>query len=294
MATSKAATSRSTTSRPAAGPQPAYVLHRYDWSESSLVLDLYTRDEGRLPALAKGAKRPYSQLRPVLLPFQPLAVTLGRPRQDEESGESVRLLRGAEWSGGPPLIGGERLFSGFYLNELLMKLLPRQDPHPRLFDAYAEALAELAVLPPTEGAAAAAVRAFELLLLRELGLLPDLAQETLTGRALDPARAYTLRPEVGLVPASSLERAPAPEPASALVGLSGASWVRLEAALMQRHGPALRDLCAAAPPLRPLLQTLLAYHLHGAPLRTREVWRSLRQPLAVVGATSPSVAPAVS
>jgi len=114
----------------------AFVLHHYDWSESSLILVLFTREHGRLAVAAKGAKRPHSQLRAVLLPFQRIAVSLGRSAGGESA--EIQNLRAAEWAGGsaPPLAGAA-LFSGFYLNELLMKLLARHDPHPALFDAYA-------------------------------------------------------------------------------------------------------------------------------------------------------------
>src|SRR5690349_5432836 len=104
--------------------QPAYMLHRYDWSETSLILDLFTREQGRIAVAAKGAKRPYSQLRSVLLPFQRLNVTLGKTASTEDAAE-VQTLRQAEWAGGSPMLSGAALFSGFYLNELLMKLLAR-------------------------------------------------------------------------------------------------------------------------------------------------------------------------
>ena len=85
------------TSRRAAVPLDAYVLHRYDWSETSLILDLFTRARGRVTVAAKGAKRPYSQLRSVLLPFQRITATVGR--QAEEAQAEVLTLRGAEWAG---------------------------------------------------------------------------------------------------------------------------------------------------------------------------------------------------
>ena len=81
----------------------AYVLHSHDWSESSLILELFTRDHGRVVAVAKGAKRPYSQLRPVLMPFQRLVVTFGVKRSEDAE---VWLLRQAEWAGGPAWPGG--------------------------------------------------------------------------------------------------------------------------------------------------------------------------------------------
>ena len=133
----------------------AYVLHRYDWSESSLIVDLFTRELGRVAVAAKGAKRPTSQLRAVLLPFQRLHVA-PRPRA-RRRGAEVHNLRGAEWAGGAPMAGGEALFSGFYLNELLMKLLARDDPHPALLDAYAATLA--AARRRRRGRGAARVRA---------------------------------------------------------------------------------------------------------------------------------------
>ena len=163
MATSK----RKTTPTP---PLLAYVLHRHDWSESSLIVELFTRERGRLVVAAKGAKRPYSQLRPVLMPFQRVLVQLGRTPGDD----SVELhnLRSAEWAGGVPHISGAALFAGFYVNELVLKLLPRDDAHATLFDAYVQTLA--ALHPHDDAATQRALRAFELRLLRELGWLPEL------------------------------------------------------------------------------------------------------------------------
>ena len=275
--------------------QPAFVLHAYDWSESSLILDLLTRDEGRQVAVAKGAKRPYSQLRSVLLPFQGVRVQLSRSKPDAGEDE-VRTLRSAEWAPGTPVLAGEHLMSAYYLNELLMKFLPRGDAHPALFDGYAQTLAVMAMGSDratcdvdadseqrtemsvgAEGLVAAAFRAFELLLLHEVGLLPDLAQETLTGRALDASKSYALRPEVGLVPVHEGESA-----------LTGQQWTALQAALLSGHLKALQAACEAATwessasstgrdALRLLLRSLLAYHLDGAPLRTREMMRGLRR-----------------
>ena len=104
------------TSRSAA-PLTAYVLHRYDWSESSVILDLLTREQGRLSVAAKGAKRPYSQLRSVLLPFQKIHVTLGRVPKSalaDTHASDVQTLRSAEWAGGAAMLTGTALFSGFY------------------------------------------------------------------------------------------------------------------------------------------------------------------------------------
>ncbi|MDO8418432.1 MAG: DNA repair protein RecO [Rubrivivax sp.] len=236
----------------------AYVLHRYDWSETSLIVELFTRQQGRVVVAAKGAKRPTSHLRPVLLPFQPLLAHLGKRPADDQA--EVRTLRTAEWVGGTPLLGAAAMFPGFYLNELLLKLLARQDPHPALFDAYADTLGALA----TAGDEAAALRAFELLLLRETGVLPDLAQSTLTAEPLQPAAGYTLDAEAGVQPDAH--------------GPPGSAWVALEAAL--GHGSAAAVRLAATPhaaALRVPLRALLHYHLGHSQLRTRQVWQGVQR-----------------
>ena len=248
--------------RPVAVPLAAFVLHRYDWSESSLIVDLFTRDAGRVAVAAKGAKRPTSQLRAVLMPFQRVAVSVGRARG--ESASEIQPLRSAEWAGGMPLRNGEALLSGFYLNELVMKLLARDDPHPVLWDAYAATLPHLG--QPTE---ALALRAFELVLLREIGVLPDLVRLTATLEQPDRTQRLSLRPEVGLVPA-----APGDDTA-----LAADVFANLQRAL---DGGDFGDLCRACLPcvtaLRRQTRQLLAYHLGGAVLHTREVARDL-QPL---------------
>ena len=96
--------------------EPAYVLHRYDWSESSLILEVFTRHHGRMALVAKGAKRPSSGFRPVLLPLQPLRLSFGGDAE-------IRTLKGAEWVGGHVMPTGGALLSGYYLNELLLDFM---------------------------------------------------------------------------------------------------------------------------------------------------------------------------
>jgi len=253
----------------------AYVLHRYDWSETSLILDLFTREQGRLAVAAKGAKRPYSQLRSVLLPFQRVHVGLGRvpkpavsgvegDEQHEESTREIQNLRSAEWAGGAAMLTGAALFSGFYLNELLMKLTARHDPHPALFDAYAQTLPLLA--DKDDARVEAALRAFEVSLLKEVGVLPDLSMVTLTLEEVDEAGVYTVLPEAGVV-----------SPRTTDTPISGAVLVGLQAALSYGSLPALQQACAAAlPELKTLLRALLHYHLGTSMLRTRQVMLDLQ------------------
>jgi len=234
--------------------EPAYVLHRYDWSESSLILEVFTRHYGRIALVAKGAKRPSSSLRPVLLPLQGLHVAFGGDAE-------IRTLRSAEWQGGHVMPKGEALLAGYYLNEVLMTLLARDDPHAALFDVYAQVVQVLASghSPVLE----AALRSYELLLLREVGLLPQLDVQTLTLAPLAPDQAYTLVPEGGLRPAHADDRA----------ALSGAQWTDLQAVLAD-GAPFTATLRACAPlsgTLKPLLRNLLHYHCGVHTLRTRQM-----------------------
>lgn len=239
-------------------PLHAYVLHRWDWSETSLVVELFTRERGRVVVVAKGAKRPTSNFRAVLLPFHPLLALLGKTPADE-SGE-VHALRSAEWAGGVPPLPGAALFSAFYASELVMKLLARDDGHPALFDAYSATLLALAA-----GADEAPVlRAFELALLRETGVLPDLATDTLSAQALQPERLYALQPQTGLVASPQ--------------GLPGSAWLALEQALASSDWPTLQAATATAgTALRVPLREVLHYHLGPAPLRTRQVWQGVQR-----------------
>ena len=236
----------------------AYVLHRYDWSESSLILDVFTREQGRIVVVARGAKKPHSNLRAVLLPLQRVQISLGRQTEASASAE-VQTLRGADYGGGAPMPGGAALFAGFYCNELLMRLLARHDPHPRLFDLYAMTLPHLAA--GDDAAVQAALRAFELVLLREIGLLPDLTLETPTQRPLRDTQRYRLDAESGVVVARD-------------DGLAAAELHALHAALDAGDPDTLRAACASAlAGLKPQLRTLLHYHLGSPLLRSREVMR---------------------
>ena len=251
--------------------EPAFVLHQYPWSEASLILEVFSRHHGRLALMAKGVKRPSSQFRPVLLPLQPLRLGWGGDAE-------VRTLKTAQWEGGHVMPAGEALLAGYYLNELLLKLLARDDPHPHLFDHYAQAVATLAqdVVPQ-----AAVLRAFELLLLRDAGFLPLLSEEGSSLTPLDAARSYRLVPEAGLLTQSGT---------AAGSGLSGHDWQALQQALDSPESfTALLAVCGAlvqegvpGNALRNQLRTLLHYHGGVQVFRTRqlmlEVQRLVPQP----------------
>ena len=239
--------------------EPAYVLHRYDWSESSLILEVFTRNQGRIALVAKGAKKPSSNFRPILLPLQPLHVAYGGDAE-------IRTLKGAEWMGGHVMPTGEALMSGYYINELLLNLLARDDPHPRLFDVYANVVQ---VIASEHGEALqAALRTFELLLLRDIGLLPMLDAQTMTLGGLDAASRYSLVPEGGLRQTSDTDRA----------SLSGAQWLDLQASLADAapFTTTLRACAASMSELKPQLRNLLNYHCGVKTLRTRQLMIELQ------------------
>jgi DNA repair protein RecO (recombination protein O) len=239
--------------------EPAYVLHRYDWSETSLILEVFTRHHGRVALVAKGAKRPTSSFRPVLLPLQPLSLAFG-------GDGDIRTLKSAEWVGGHVMPTGEALLSGYYLNELLMRLTARDDPHPALFEVYAAAVRLLASGDPE--ALQWALRAFELLLLKSMGLLPALNLQTLTLKPLEFEGFYTLLPEAGLqwVPEDSRH------------ALRGAQWLALHAAL-DAPSPMvalLRECADLLGPLQRPLRLMLNYHCGVGALRTRQMMLDLQ------------------
>ena len=233
--------------------EPAFVLHRYDWSESSLILEVFARHHGRIAVVAKGVKKPTSQFRPVLLPLQPLHLSWGGDAE-------VRTLKAAQWQGGHVMPTGEALLSGSYLNELLMRLLARDDPHASLFDHYALAVQLLA---ERADAQQLILRAFELLLLRDIGLLPDLASEGNTLATLQDEALYVLSPESGL-------RAAHGDDAHAL---TGEQWRSLQAA-MDEADPFIATLRACAgcqQALQPQLRHLLHYHSGVRVFKTRQL-----------------------
>lgn len=156
-----------------------YVLHGYPYQETSLIVEMFTREFGRVAMVAKGAKRPASALRAVLTPFHSLTL-------DWSGRSELKTLRAAEWKGAFRLLRGRALICGFYLNELLMKLLHRDDPHDELFDVYDETLNAL----QTHSDHAATLRRFEIRLLGELGYALMLERDAESGEAVQAGCRY--------------------------------------------------------------------------------------------------------
>jgi len=238
--------------------QSAYVLHLHPYSETSLVVDVFTRDHGRLPLLARGARRPRSPMRGVLMSFQPLQLGWF-------GGGEVKTLAKAEWLGGMPLLGGRCLLLGYYLNELLLKMLPREDAHVALFDAYVDALHALAAAT----ADAPELRRFEKTLLKELGYGLTLDVDMRTGQPVVAEGEYTYLLERG--PVTGIAAAPEDSPH----GPGEAPVVR---------GKTLLDMAAddysdprTRLESRQLMRQLIAHHLGGKPLQSRRVFMELQE-----------------
>ena len=227
--------------------EPAFVLHAIAWRETSLIVELLTRSHGRVACVAKGAKRPSSAMRGALMPFQPLNVGFsGR--------QELRTLTSAEWLGGMAVPQGNALLCAFYLNELLVRLLPRDDPHPALFDGYAHALVSLGLDDSPE----ASLRRFEWLLLRETGYALDLEHDA-DDRPVDSARMYAMVPGRGFV-ATDVSDAGA---------VSGLTLIDMASA---RYDSA-RTLAEA----KRLTRNLLARQLDGQVLKTRQILMDLHK-----------------
>lgn len=226
----------------------AFLLHAHPYSETSLILDVFSRPYGRLALLARGARRPRSALRGVLLGFQPLELSWF-------GGGEVKTLARAEWMGGIALLSGKCLLLGYYLNELLLKLLPREDAHPVLYDAYADALGALS----RGSSEAAELRRFEKILLRELGYGLALDKEAASGEPVRADRQYVYLVERGAVEARGDEGLPA---------ISGKTLLDLAA---DDYGDP-RTLAES----KALMRQLVAHYLAGQSLQSRRVFVELQ------------------
>lgn len=171
--------------------EAAFVLHAIPYKETSLILDVFTRHYGRIALVAKGAKRPHSALRPVIQRFQPLLISWSGKTE-------LMTLTKSEWVGGTPALVGDALLCGFYMNELIVKFLAREDAHENLFDYYNETLYRLS---QREVTLEAVLRPFEVRLLREAGFCASLEYCQETNQILREDTDYVYQPERGLRPA---------------------------------------------------------------------------------------------
>ena len=225
--------------------EPSYVLHARPYRETSLILEAFSREQGRVGLVARGARGARSRWKNVLQPFRPLL--LGWTQRGE-----MGTLTGADQVASPPALAGEALFCGIYVNELLVRFLQRSDPHPGLFDDYRDLLGQLAAADTPQPA----LRLFELRLLEAAGFALQLEHEHGSEEAIAPGRRYLFLPEGGAV-----RRDAGPEGDEELV--SGEALLALRSGVIE---------AAHQRELKYLMRRLIRYHLGDRPLKSQSLF----------------------
>ncbi|MDH5618023.1 MAG: DNA repair protein RecO [Gammaproteobacteria bacterium] len=229
--------------------QPGYVLHHRPFRDSSQILDLLTRDHGKVAVVARGSRGSKSRLAGVLRPFLPLRVSWVA-RSD------LGTLTGAEAAGAPSGLRGEALLSAYYVNELMLHFLHRHDPQPEIYQLYEQCIRALCARVDV----AACLRGFELEFLGLLGYAVNLDREAGTHHDIDPDRNYDYRVEDGPVP---VERPDGP------LVFSGATLLAIAAGQFDD-----KDVLRAA---NRLLRDVIGHHLGGKELQSRKVLLEVRR-----------------
>lgn len=231
--------------------EPGFVLHTYPFKETSVVAEVFTRAHGRVGLIARGARRPASALRGLMQPFTPLLLSwFGKAE--------LKTLHAAEWQGGMVPPQGRALMCGFYLNELLLRLLARGDPHEVLYDRYVDTLEQLA------GEACATdferiLRRFEKNLLSEIGYGATFDIDADSGAAIDAEARYVFQPERGALRAVGQPGCP----------VSGQTLIDLAADRFERQATLIEA--------KALMRTLINHTLGAKPLYTRQLLRELTE-----------------
>ena len=216
--------------------EPAYVLHSRPFRETSLIVEALTREHGRLAVVARGAKSARSRWRNVLQPFRPLLLSWTQK-------SDLGTLTAADQVASLPALQGQSLYCGLYLNELLMRLLHRGDPHIEVFERYRQVLSELAL----DNTPQPLLRVFEKHLLEAIGYAMLLDREYGTDTAIQARNWYVYKPDRGPVLSTS----------------AGNNRISGEA-LLALHTENLQ--AANLVELRMLMRSVIGYHLGGKPL----------------------------
>jgi len=229
--------------------EPAWLLHHRPFRDSSRILDVLSRDHGRLSLVARGSRSARSKLKGILRPFLPLQLSW-IIRSD------LGTLTGAEMDGAPISLAGDALLSGYYVNELILNLLHRHDPQPEIYSVYRRTISNLK--NPAE--VTVSLRRFEMETLSLLGYALNLDHDTQTGRELDPDLRYEYCPGEG------------PAPAGDRVGPMVFTGNELDAVARQEfeNPETLRNAGV-------LLRNVIAWHLDGKELKSRKVLKEMRR-----------------
>jgi DNA repair protein RecO (recombination protein O) len=231
--------------------EPGFILHTYPFKETSVVAEVFTRSHGRTALIARGARRPTSALRGLMQPFTPLLLSwFGK--------SELKTLHAAEWQGGLTAPQGRALMCGFYLNELLLRLLARGDAHELLYDRYADTLDQLA------GEARGIdyeriLRHFEKNLLSEIGYGATFDVDADSGMPIEAGVRYVFQPERGALRASGQPGCP----------VSGQTLIDLAAGRFEQPATLVEA--------KTLMRTLINHTLGAKPLYTRQLLRELTE-----------------
>jgi len=254
--------------------QAGYLLHYTQYGDANFIVDFFSLNLGRISMIAKGARSSQPRTRALYQPFRPLLVSWW-------GDQNLRTLTGIEESGPSLPLDGKALPCGYYLNEILLRLLPKEQPMPTLFAHYALALSELVAAPNKPEPI---LRQFELQLLDNLGLLPDFSQCEYEGNEIVAEASYDfylsslkaiIRPEDSLI---AIPKKPPPrivyhddgETIDPGIRISGRALIAL-AEFDIDHDDVLADI-------KPLMRSLLRVHLGEKPLNSRELFSSLTPP----------------
>jgi DNA repair protein RecO (recombination protein O) len=231
--------------------QPAYVLHQRPYRDTSRIVDLFTRDYGRLTVFARGVRGSKQGLAAALQAFQPILVTC--------SGKGdAGHLSAAELVGEPRTLPSGRMLSGFYLNELLLKVLHLHDPQVEVFDLYSLTLHSL----KSDADESLVLRLFEKRLLQTLGFGLSLQHEAESGLAIQPSACYRYVLELGPLPvAASANAAQGVYSGATLLALANEVFTDAQQKIATRY----------------LLRSALDHVLDGRRLQSREILSDLRQ-----------------
>ncbi len=229
--------------------QPAYVLHHRPFRDTSQLLDVISREHGKVTLVARGSRSAKSRLRGILRPFQALRLSWFL-RSD------LGTLTGAEIDAAPLPLDGDALLSAYYVNELVLHFLHRHDPQPEIFDAYAQTIAALA----RSDRIAANLRVFEMELLRLLGYALNLEYEAHRHEPVEEQRFYEYRVEQGPVSVSRSE-GPMIFSGARLRGIAESGF---------DDPDVLRDAGR-------LLREVIRHHLDGKELKSRKVLLDLHR-----------------
>jgi len=231
--------------------EPGFILHTYPFKETSVVAEVFTRSHGRVALIARGARRPASALRGLMQAFTPLLLSwFGK--------SELKTLHGAEWQGGLIAPQGRALMCGFYLNELLLRLLARGDAHEVLYDRYVATLDQLAG-ETCNTDYERILRRFEKNLLSEIGYGATFDVEAVSGALIDPEARYVFQPERGALQANGQPGCP----------ISGQTLLDLAGDRFERPATLVEA--------KALMRALINHTLGAKPLYTRQLLRDLTE-----------------